>query len=382
VYQIISVKALSLDMPRGIQDLFIHLWFSYFEKIILHRRIFVTSNKNYFADCILNVDYSQNCKLKPPLLCFQNYYYLETVKNDNIMTKLNRRQFLQTGIAGMAGVSVLGAGISQMSFNLPANVVVDKVKLGNSGLMVPRIMMGTGSHGGGRASNQTRLGVEGFVKLSRYGHERGIKMFDSADSYGSHPFVKAALKEIPRDETQILTKMWVTENSWNKVQPVPEVLDRFRMETGSDYFDIVLMHCLMKGNWKEERKSYVDGLYKAKQDGHIKAIGVSCHNWDAMAEAVEDPWVDVILARINPFGTHLDGTPEAVMGLLEKARKNGKGIIGMKIFGNGDNVTEEERERSIKYAVSSENIHCMTLGLENPAQMDDAVARVMRNVKS
>ncbi len=297
------------------------------------------------------------------------------------MTKLNRRQFIQAGVAGMAGLSVMGAAFSQMGFSLPANVQVDKVKLGNTGLMVPRILMGTGSRGGGKASNQTRLGTEGFVKLARHGHERGIRFFDSADSYGSHPFIKAALKEIPRDETQILSKMWVTETNWNKVQPVPEVLDRFRMETGSDYFDIILMHCLMKGNWKEERKSYVDGLYKAKQDGIVKAIGVSCHNWDAMAEAVEDPWVDVILARINPFGKHMDGTPEAVMGLLEKARKNGKGIIGMKIFGNGDNVTDEERERSIRFAVSSGNVHCMTLGLESTAQMDDAVARVMRAVK-
>ncbi len=298
------------------------------------------------------------------------------------MTKLNRRQFIQTGMAGVAGLSVIGAGLSQISFAPASDAVVDMVKLGNTGLTLPRLAMGTGSHGGGKASNQTRLGVENFVKLARHAHERGIRFFDSADSYGSHPFVKEALKEIPRDQTHILTKMWITQTSWNDVQPVPVVLDRFRKETGSDYFDIVLMHCLMKGNWKEERKSYVDGLYKAKQDGIVKAVGVSCHNWDAMAEAVEDPWVDVILARINPFGAHMDGTPEAVMGLLEKARKNGKGIIGMKIFGNGDKVTDSEREQSIRYAVNSGNVHCMTLGLESPEQVNDAVSRVMRIAKS
>jgi len=294
------------------------------------------------------------------------------------MKKLNRRQFIQTGFAGVTGLSLVGAAVPQLSFMASDTATVDMVKLGETGISVPRIAMGTGSHGGGRASNQTRLGVENFVKLARHAHDRGIRFFDSADSYGSHPFVKEALKEIPRDETHILTKMWVTQNSWNQVQPVPVVLDRFRMETGSDYFDIVLMHCLMKGNWKEERKSYVDGLYKAKQDGIVKAVGVSCHNWDAMAEAVEDPWVDIILARINPFGAHMDGTPEAVMGLLEKARKNGKGIIGMKIFGNGDKTSDEERERSIKYAVSSGNVHCMTLGMESIAHVNDAVARVMR----
>lgn len=297
------------------------------------------------------------------------------------MKNLNRRQFIQTGFAGVTGLSLVGASVPHLSFMASDNAQVDLVKLGETGLTLPRIAMGTGSHGGGRASNQTRLGVENFVKLARHAHDRGIRFFDSADSYGSHPFVKEALKEIPRDETHILTKMWVTQNSWNQVQPVPVVLDRFRMETGSDYFDIVLMHCLMKGNWKEERKSYVDGLHKAKQDGIVKAVGVSCHNWDAMAEAVEDPWVDVILARINPFGAHMDGTPEAVMGLLEKARKNGKGIIGMKIFGNGDKTTDEERERSIKFAVSSGNVHCMTLGMESIAHVDDAVARVMRIAK-
>jgi predicted aldo/keto reductase-like oxidoreductase len=298
------------------------------------------------------------------------------------MKKLNRREFIQAGVAGMAGISVVGAGFSHFSFTLADNPVVDKVKLGETGLMVSRIAMGTGSHGGGKASNQTRLGVANFVKMARHGHERGIRFFDSADSYGSHPYVKEVLKEIPREETTILSKMWVTETSWNKVQPVPVVLDRFRSEAGTDYFDIVLMHCLMKGNWKEERKSYVEGLAKAKQDGIVKAVGVSCHNWDALAEAVEDPWVDVILARINPFGTHMDGTPEAIMGLLEKARKNGKGIIAMKIFGNGDNVTVEERERSIKYATTSKNIHCMTLGLESIDQMNDAISRVMKFAKA
>lgn len=295
------------------------------------------------------------------------------------MKQYNRRQFIAAGMAGVAGLTTAAPAFAQMGFSLQSELNVDRVSLGNTGIVLPRIAMGTGSHGGGKASNQTRLGVDGFVKLARHGHERGIRFFDSADTYGSHPFVKAALKEIPRDETHILTKMWVTETSWNPIQPVPVVLDRFRLETGSDYFDIVLMHCLMSGNWKEDRKSYIDGLYKAKQDGIVKAVGVSCHNWDAMAEAVEDPWVDVILARINPFGTHMDGTPEAVMGLLEKAKLNGKGIIGMKIFGNGDNTSEEERERSIRYAVKSGNVHCLTLGLESTAQMDDAIERVMRN---
>ncbi len=295
------------------------------------------------------------------------------------MKKFNRREFIQTGIAGLAGLSMIKAENVFSGFTNPANMVIDKIKLGETGLMVPRVALGTGSRAGGGGSNQTRLGTQSFVKLAQYAYDRGIGFFDMADTYGSHTFVRSALKEIPREKTTLLTKIWTEDTSWYKTEPVPKTLDRFRMEVGTDYFDIVLMHCLMRGNWRNEKKAFLDGFARAKQDGVIKAIGVSCHNWKAMEEAVDDPWVDVILARINPFGTHMDGTPEAVMGLLEKARKNGKGIIGMKIFGNGDNVTDNERERSISYAMKSGNVHCMTLGMESQQQIDDAIERVMRN---
>lgn len=133
----------------------------------------------------------------------------------------------------------------------------------------------------------------------------------------------------------------------------------------------------MQGGWSQNRRHYMDGLSKAKQDGIIKAVGVSCHNWDAMVEAVDNPWVDVIMARINPFQSLMDGTPDAVKELLGKARKNGKGVIGMKIFGEGRHVSDGEREQSLKFALTEANIHCMTLGLESIAQVDDAVGRVM-----
>jgi 1-deoxyxylulose-5-phosphate synthase len=290
---------------------------------------------------------------------------------------LNRRQFLQRSIFSAAAI---GAGLSGMSFNSASYTRVDKVSLGSTGLIVPRIALGTGSTGGRRESNQTRLGTRGFVKLARHAFDRGLSFFDMADTYGSHPFVKEALKEIPREETILLSKIWTTDMSWLKAEPVEKTLDRFRLETGSDYFDIILLHCLMIGDWQEKNKAFTESLSKAKQNGIVKTVGVSCHNWDAMAAAVEDPWVDVILARINPFGTHMDGTPDDVMGLLETARKNGKGIIGMKIFGNGGNNSDEERERSLRYVTGSPNVHCMTLGLETDAHIDDAVERVMRMV--
>jgi len=297
------------------------------------------------------------------------------------MGKINRRSFIYGSAVGLTGYAALTAtGLSSLGFT-PSTATIDKVKLGNSGLSVSRIALGTGSIGGNHQSNQTRLGMSNFVKLAHHAYDRGVHFFDTADSYGSHPYVREAFKEIPREKITLLSKMWTT-NDPSKAEPVDKALDRFRTETGSDYFDILLLHCLMNGNWQEEKKRYIDYFSKAKQDGIIKAVGVSCHNYEALKVAADDPWVDVILARINPFRAHMDGSPAEINALLERARNNGKGIIGMKIFGNGDRVLETEREESITFALKKTSIHCMTLGMENIPQVDDAVDRVMRILKS
>lgn len=294
------------------------------------------------------------------------------------MKKLSRRSFIRTGLAGFAGLTLVGKG--SFNIDLRPEVTVDKVKLGNSGLNVSRIALGTGSRGGRNASNQTRLGMDIFTDMAHHAYDRGITFFDMADSYGSHSYVGHAIKTMPREKLTLLTKMGTHEDGSSNIAPVSESLDRFREEIGTDYIDIVLMHCLTRPGWSNDRKHYMDGLLKAKQDGVIKAVGVSCHNWEAMVEAVDNPWVDVIMARINPFRSNMDNTPEIVSELLGKAKKRGIGVIGMKIFGEGKNVSDTEREQSFKYALTDGNTHCMTLGMESIAHIDDAVDRVMRLV--
>lgn len=292
------------------------------------------------------------------------------------MKKLSRRSFIRSGLAGFAGLTVLGKG--SFNIDLKPEVTVDKVKLGDSGLNVSRVALGTGSVGGNKASNQTRLGMDMFADMVHHAYDRGITFFDMADSYGSHPFVGHAIKNLPRENITLLTKIWTHEDGSDRNAPVTESIDRFREEMGTDYIDIVLMHCLMQPGWSKNRTHYIDGLLKAKQDGVIRAVGVSCHNWEAMVEAVDNPWVDVIMARINPFQTNMDNTPDVVSELLGKAKQKGIGVIGMKIFGEGKNVTDPEREQSIKFALTKGNTHCMTLGMESIAHVNDAVERVMR----
>ncbi|MCL1821245.1 MAG: aldo/keto reductase [Prolixibacteraceae bacterium] len=297
------------------------------------------------------------------------------------MTKINRRNFIKTGVAGVAGLTVASSGIVSMGCSA-APLTVDRVKLGKSGLTVSRIAMGTGTVGYNKSSNQTRQGMEAFVKMAHHAYEKGIRFFDMADGYGSMPFVGEAMKSRPREKVTLLSKIWTYPDGSDRNEPVKNIIDRFLKETSVEYFDILLMHCLTDGNWDKTRTHYMEGFSRAKEAGIVKAVGVSCHNWDAMVTAAESPWVDVIMARINPFGTLMDNTPEKVSELLAKIRKNGKGIVGMKIFGEGKHVSDDEREQSIQYAINAGSIHSMTLGFEKIEHIDDAVERVMRAIKT
>jgi predicted aldo/keto reductase-like oxidoreductase len=159
-----------------------------------------------------------------------------------------------------------------------------------------------------------------------------------------------------------------------------KTIDRFRSETGSDYFDIMLLHCMTNGNWQEEKKPYIEALSEGKQKGIIKVVGLSCHNFEALKIAAEDPWVDVILSRINPEGLIMDASLEEVMAVLKKAHDSGKGVIGMKIFGEGKMIEESRREKSLEYVIGSKNVDCMTIGMMTTEQVDANVNLMMKVV--
>jgi len=293
------------------------------------------------------------------------------------MKQISRRHFIQAGLIGAAAVST---GLANTAFaGSKIAPRIDKVKLGRNGLVVPRLALGTGTHGGNQSSDMTRMGVDNWVKIARYASERGMTFYDAADLYGSHQNVKEILKVVPREKATLLSKIWTKQQPWNMDAP-DKTVDRFRKETGSDYFDILLLHCMTNGSWQEEKKPYVEALSVAKQKGIIKNVGVSCHNFEALKIAVDDPWVDVILARINPEGVIMDASAEEVMAVLKKAHDSGKGIIGMKIFGEGKFVDESRRENSLKYAIGSKNIDCMTIGMTTTEQIDENINRIMRIV--
>jgi aryl-alcohol dehydrogenase-like predicted oxidoreductase len=286
---------------------------------------------------------------------------------------MNRRKFLLAGSAGFAGAWV-GSRVFAHTFAAPPPLTkkvaaFDTVELGRTGIRTSRLAMGTGTVGFGHHSNQTELGVKGLSDLLLNGYDKGLRFFDSADAYGSHPHVAEALKHVPRDKVTVLTKTFSRDP-----KSAREDLDRFRRELGVDYIDVCLMHCLTEGDWTERFKGVMDVLSEAKQKGIIRAHGCSCHSIEAMRAAAKSPWVDVDLARVNPIGSHMDASPDEVVAVLRQMKVSGKGIIGMKILGQGD--LRGRVDDSLRYALSLGVLDAFTIGAESRREQEDLIQRI------
>src|SRR6516165_1831302 len=245
----------------------------------------------------------------------------------------------------------------------------DTVTLGSTGIQTSRLAMGTGTVGSGHHSHQTALGIEGLSDLLRNGYDHGLRFFDSADSYGSHPHVAEALKHVPRDKVTVLTKSWARDASAMRAD-----LERFRKELRTDYLDICLMHCLTERDWTVRFRGAMDALEEAKQKGIVRAHGCSCHSIEALRAAAKSPWVQVDLARINPIGSHMDAEPDTVGVVLREMKAAGKAVIGMKILGQGD--LSSRQTEAIKYALSLGVLDAFTIGAESKAEQEDLIRRV------
>lgn len=289
------------------------------------------------------------------------------------MHRLPRRQFLHTAVSAAAAACIVPKTLAERLASLPARVqkfsATDSVALGRTGIKTSRLAMGTGTVGSGRHSHQTALGVAGLSKLLQNGYDNGLRFLDAADSYGSHPHVADALQHVDRSKVTVLTKSWA-----RNAPDMRADLDRFRRELKTDYLDIVLMHCVTEGDWTTRFQSAMDALSEAKQKGIIHAHGCSCHSIEALRAAAKSPWVEVDLVRINPIGAHMDADPETVVGVMREMRAAGKGIVGMKILGQGD--MRHKQDEAIRYALGLGLLDAFTIGAESIDEQADLMKRI------
>lgn len=277
---------------------------------------------------------------------------------------MNRRKFFQSASA-LAGVMAIQPSVLGMTGQRNAKKMSDRVALGSTGIEVSRMAIGTGTNGWGKNSNQTRqLGIRGLAELLRFAFERGVTFWDTADQYGTHPHLNEGLKLVPREKVAILTKTHASTRNEMKAD-----MDRFRKELGTDYIDIILLHCMMKKDWPGEKQGAMEYLTEMREKKIIRAHGVSCHTLDALKTAAANPWVQIDLARINPAGAEMDAGVTTVVPILKQMKQSGKVIMGMKVFGAGQ--LSSRREECVRFALSQDYMDCFTIGIENQSQLLD-----------
>ena len=297
---------------------------------------------------------------------------------------LSRRQFLGALALGSAHLMfenpLYGASGRFTSYN-----PLQSVKLGKSGLNPSLVGFGTGVSAGNRTSFLTKQEKEKSVALLRHAYDRGFRMFDCADTYGTHGIMAEALETMDREKLVLTSKMWTRKGG------IPEderpdadiVVDRFRKEMNTDYIDLVQIHCMVDSDWTDNERRQMDILENLKAKGIIRAHGTSVHSLEAMQAAVEDPWVDVLHARINPYGIAMDKKdPAEVVEVIHKLHASGKGVIGMKLVGNGKFKEESEKiDHTLKFVLGLGSVDMMIVGFEDEAQVDNYMDRTEAALK-
>jgi aryl-alcohol dehydrogenase-like predicted oxidoreductase len=282
---------------------------------------------------------------------------------------MNRRDFFVRSAASAGAILALDKFPHHLYAGTRKNAT-DRVQLGPMKVELSRLAMGTGTNGAGGSSNQTRkLGLAGVADLFKAAFDNGVTFWDAADQYGTHPHLKEALKSVPREKVTILSKTHASTEKEMKAD-----LDRFRREIGTDYIDILLLHCMLDADWPDRKKGAMAVISEAREKGIVRTHGTSCHTLDALKTSARTPWVQVDLARINPAQVAMDADPKTVIGVLREMKAAGKGVIGMKILGAGK--LRNKVDESLQFALSLDCVDCFTIGSESRDEMLDLVKKI------
>ena len=284
------------------------------------------------------------------------------------MSHYSRREFLKTGLAAGA---LTAAGLQ---LGAARQTATDWVTLGKSGVKVTRLAFGTGSFSG---RVQRDLGQDGFTKLVRYAYDRGIRFFETAESYGEmHRMLGVALKGIPRDSYRLMSKVTTRQG----VNP-QEKFDELRKLANTEYFEIMLLHWQHTATWPADTSRWQDGILEAQSKKAIVSHGASVHGLPALRQVRGNKWLDIAMIRMNHKGTSMDAEDYNTQGLgnvtevvthVKQVRQEGMGVISMKLVGEGT-FNREDRTAAMRFAFRNAGVDCVTVGYKNTAEIDEAI---------
>jgi aryl-alcohol dehydrogenase-like predicted oxidoreductase len=296
------------------------------------------------------------------------------MENRMNIQNLSRRQFLERSAAAVGGVLLTSCSSLQTK-----RTAVDQVTLGNTGLKLSRLGLGTGSDSG---NVLFKLGQENFNRVVRHAYDQGITYMDTAQAYHTFEWLGPAIKGLPRE------KLFIQSKIGGKPEDVLAAIDHHRKVLDTDYIDSLLVHCMVTDDWTDQWKRIMDGFEEAKEKKWIRAKGVSCHSLPALHASTASKWTEVHLVRVNPQACHIDGPdPDwnkpgkdlaPVMAELQTMRAKGRGVIGMKIIGNGEFTKPEDREKSIRFAMSRPELNAVVIGCKSTDEIDEAIGRINR----
>ena len=251
--------------------------------------------------------------------------------------------------------------------------------LGKTGLKLSRLGFGTGSNSG---NVQQALGQPAFNDLIHYAYDRGITYFDCAQSYATFEWIAGAIKGLPRE------KLFLQSKIPGQPQDVLKTIDRHRQVFKTDYVDSLLIHCMVKDGWTDAWKRIMDAFEEAKAKQWIRVKGVSCHSLPALRTAAASDWPEVHLVRVNPQAKHIDGPEEdwnksgndisPVVEQLKAMHAKGRGVIGMKLVGDGDFHDPADREKAARFAMARPEINAVVIGFKSTKEIDEAIQRIDR----
>lgn len=286
------------------------------------------------------------------------------------MANCSRREWLKTGISAAAF-----AGLGSLPIKAASGKATDWVTLGKSGVKVTRLAFGTGSNSG---RVQRELGQEEFTRTVRHAYDRGIRFFETAESYGDmHRMLGVALKGVPRDTYRLMTKVTTKEG----VNP-QEKIDELRKLANTEYFDIVLLHYQHVATWPTDTVKWQDGILEAQSKKVVLGRGASVHGLPALRQMPGNKFLEVAMIRMNHKGTIMDaedyntrgpGDVAEVVSRVKQVKNDRMGVVSMKLVGEGRFTTREDRQAAMKFAFRNAGVDCVTVGYKSTAEIDEAI---------
>jgi aryl-alcohol dehydrogenase-like predicted oxidoreductase len=286
------------------------------------------------------------------------------------MNDLSRRNFLKAGVAA-------GAIAGAMPLKAERQSAMDMVTLGRSHVKVTRLALGTGSFGG---RIQQQIGQDGLTSLVHHAYDRGIRFFETSESYGeSQQMLAIALKGIPRDKYVLMSKVTTRQG----VDPTAK-LDELRKNSDTDYFDIMLLHWQHTGTWFADTKHWQDAILEAEHKQTIKSHGASVHGLPALRQVPGNEWLQIAMIRMNHTGASMDaeeyetralGNVDEVVKHVKQVKSEGMGVISMKLIGEGI-FNHEDRQKAMRFAFKNAGVDCVTVGYKNTTEIDEAIDNI------